>query len=256
MNSPRLYSPAKRPLQAFTLIELLTVIAIIGILAALIIPTVGKVRNSARSAKTISNAKQVGVAMLLYSQENRNAILAHSYNPGFSTSEATFRQFAAYLIRNPNGSGGAAVVKDRTNQTLLNVCDAAIPESLIQKSDAAGGPYSSYKFTWSINTIFNYNAGRQVQGVGAYSNAVGGSPRTVNEFLEPSRTLYALSGKGYEFATQIANQAYTNPDGETLHPIGYFHRGGKAAAAVFLDGHTALLDFPIDPKLTLNKVYN
>jgi len=38
--------------KAFTLIELLTVIAIIGILAAIIIPTVGSVKVSANKAKT------------------------------------------------------------------------------------------------------------------------------------------------------------------------------------------------------------
>lgn len=40
------------PVRAFTLIELLTVIAVIGILAGILIPTVGAVRNSANKAKT------------------------------------------------------------------------------------------------------------------------------------------------------------------------------------------------------------
>ncbi len=255
MNSLRRPSLAKR--QAFTLIELLTVIAIIGILAALIIPVVGKVRESARTAKTISNAKQVGMAMMLYAQENRNAILAHSYNPGYATTEATFRQFANYLTRNPNGAGGAAVVKDRAVQALANVADAAIPEPLRNQDPATDKSYGRYGFTWSFNVIFNYNSGRNVQGVGAYSNASGGRPRTINEFTDPSRTLYALSGSGYEVsASNIVDASFTNPSEDTLKGIAYFHRGGRGAAAIFLDGHTAILDYPIDPKLTKIASFN
>lgn len=55
----------------FTLIELLTVIAIIGILAAIIIPTVGKVRESAKKSQCASNLRQVGMAMTLYAGENK-----------------------------------------------------------------------------------------------------------------------------------------------------------------------------------------
>jgi prepilin-type N-terminal cleavage/methylation domain len=56
---------------AFTLIELLTVIAIIGILAAIIIPVTGRVRESAKSARCLANLRQLGLATNLYAQDNK-----------------------------------------------------------------------------------------------------------------------------------------------------------------------------------------
>lgn len=60
----------------FTLIELLTVIAIIGILAAILIPTVGKVRQSGQSAKCVSNLRQIGMQMTLFSNDNKGYLPA------------------------------------------------------------------------------------------------------------------------------------------------------------------------------------
>ncbi len=54
----------------FTLIELLTVIAIIGILAAILIPVLGAVRDSARRAVCTSNLRQVGVGIHMYAADN------------------------------------------------------------------------------------------------------------------------------------------------------------------------------------------
>lgn len=55
--------------RAFTLIELLTVIAVIAILAAILIPTVGAVRVSAHQAKTRALFSQWASAMELFRQE-------------------------------------------------------------------------------------------------------------------------------------------------------------------------------------------
>ena len=57
---------------AFTLIELLTVIAIIGILAAILIPTVGAVRNKAKAVQCASQIRNWGQAMLTYVSENKS----------------------------------------------------------------------------------------------------------------------------------------------------------------------------------------
>lgn len=59
---------------AFTLIELLTVIAIIGILAAIIIPTVGAVRDRAHRANDLSKLRQMALATLLYASNNREQL--------------------------------------------------------------------------------------------------------------------------------------------------------------------------------------
>jgi prepilin-type N-terminal cleavage/methylation domain-containing protein len=57
---------------AFTLIELLAVIAVIAILGAILIPAVSHVRESAHSTKCISNLRHLGVATSLYLTDNHN----------------------------------------------------------------------------------------------------------------------------------------------------------------------------------------
>jgi prepilin-type processing-associated H-X9-DG protein len=65
---------------AFTLVELLVVIGIIGLLVAILLPALGKARDQAQTIKCLSNCRQLGLAFNMYANEH------HGYLPYPTTS--------------------------------------------------------------------------------------------------------------------------------------------------------------------------
>lgn len=71
----------------FTLVELLVVLAIVSILAALLLPALSGAKASARGTACLSNLRQIGVALQLYVQDNNNR-LPVMYDALLSTNSA------------------------------------------------------------------------------------------------------------------------------------------------------------------------
>jgi prepilin-type N-terminal cleavage/methylation domain-containing protein len=214
MSAPSI-SRAARP-RAFTLIELLTVIAIIGILAAIIIPVVGKVRDSARGSKSLSNLKSIGQAMLLHATEKKERLptLHNGWAQPFWTT-----QIEPFLVK-----------AHKQSEYSVNGAQATVSPIFFDPLVADG----------DHGTVSDYGANKDVIVPG---NPDLGQGTSLNKIRNPSRLVLAATaaaaagGSGKRGGSwYIETVAYVGDPTTNVRPD---DRGKGNVLAVFADGHAS-----------------
>jgi prepilin-type N-terminal cleavage/methylation domain-containing protein/prepilin-type processing-associated H-X9-DG protein len=94
--------PTQPPRRAFTLIELLIVIGIIGVLVGLLMPTVAKARESARRAACLSNLRQVHQTFLLFADDFDGRVPL-GYRDDTASNDKPNKQFNSMIYSGTTG---------------------------------------------------------------------------------------------------------------------------------------------------------
>ena len=103
MNKNKQNNKEKKSINAFTLVELLIVIAIIGILTTLIVLSLQNVRRSARDAKRIADINQLQLALELYISDNGFYPPNINFGESLSSGEVIYMEEVPQAPTPPDG---------------------------------------------------------------------------------------------------------------------------------------------------------
>lgn len=113
--------------QAFTLTELLIVIAVIAILAGLLLPAIKMVRSSAKSSQCSSNLRQIMAGILSYANDNRGSYPAGQWGASSNQYLSWDDQLASYDSRDQLAATATGSGNDLFHQWLQ--IDSTAPSS-------------------------------------------------------------------------------------------------------------------------------
>ena len=134
---------SKRPSNSgFTLVELLTVIAVIGILAAILIPTIGAVQKTAQQAGSQSNLRQIATAYQTYSNSGRRA-------KNIPNTVTTMQNWVGTLAVGVGLNDPALYLINYSDDVASLV---TIPVTIINASNAVVGSDTTFPISYSAAT--------------------------------------------------------------------------------------------------------
>ena len=220
----------------FTLIELLVVIGIIGILASMLLPTLGRAKEKGKAIQCVSNLKQLGIGFNLYAQDNRDRyplgsfVGGHDPAPAFTNILPSARQRPLYGYVGPSAVYRCA--SDR-GQALIPQTDLDFKPT---RYETAG---ISYDYNDSLPTVVA-NGGflKGVDGVlaGKSTSWVPDTTRYIVMYEPPARLYANAAGDA-----QWHQWHYGAGAGEISDPRNA--RSDFHSAVLFADSHAAVHNF-------------
>jgi prepilin-type N-terminal cleavage/methylation domain-containing protein/prepilin-type processing-associated H-X9-DG protein len=233
----------------FTLVELLVVIGIIALLISILLPSLNRARETANRVKCASNLRQIGQAILLYSNDQRGGAFPRSVaNAGTALTATQTSTWGTNIVGNE--VFGVAEGPGTTQRPYNNDITASLflllrtqditsevftcPSSNAEKDNYGGGtnaPINRTNFTSSKNLSYSYQhpfPGTAAIGRGFKLNNTLGAEFAVAADINPGTTapdnVVAVDSTSSAKDMRMANTNNHDKDGQNI---------------LFGDGHVA-----------------
>jgi len=237
----------------FTLIELLTVIAVIGILAALIFPTVGKVRETAQRTVDANNLREIVKAATIFAADNQDrlpdpALISAQNPPGITGGSGPFlwagilaqrgilTDPSFYFAKNDpsfNGTYPTAIINpsDRTALDTSFTLNRVLSIEFVGGLRMSDAPTTPVAFTRGLQADGTWSQANGVyRDTGGYIAFLGGNVQFFPNVKEAATQLTLNNGrKGSSLLQAIPYSAAANPRVYATPPAGLGALAGTPA---------------------------
>lgn len=207
---------------AFTLIEMLVVIAIIALLAAIIVPTVNNALASAKRTRCASNLRQVGQATIMYASENYGS-LPPVRDGGSLSAGTTWMELISPYLGNQTED-----IRDTDIAAISNACPNWKGRSDVSASAAATKPGYGMndRPLRSSTSLGTHNVTKRAVGL--------------DQIKHPTRTILAGDSVDWHLST-FGGRNWVTAGNEYGYASGHPDRHGKNANYVMVDGSVIAL---------------
>ncbi|MFT3788539.1 MAG: prepilin-type N-terminal cleavage/methylation domain-containing protein [Tepidisphaeraceae bacterium] len=251
-----------RGVRGFTLVELLVVIGIIALLISILLPTLNKVRESAKATQCMANLRTIGQCYFLYTNANkgRGMIFAYDVAPPAGMTSAQQYWFGGVSVL---GVGTSATYTWDVKQGYLM---AYLHSEKFLNCPSAAEYYNAYVGGSLKNvpvTTYAYNATASVPFTNpANPYLLGGGAATYAGITAPAETMALMDamnvdGLGTPTACYVSEQpGRPNADGSIGNKIPNFQgrHGDGFGNVLWYDGHATSLR-PYITKVAANYLY-